>query len=224
LSDRQSILLLVKAEAISEQELKHIIGEMEKSLSASSDLLNNLLQWAKSQQKGAKTNLQHFDLNLTSDEVLSQLTPIASEKRIDLINRIPLNTFAWADQDMIRLVIRNLVSNALKFTEKGGLVEVGAKKDGALQVIEISDTGIGIAPDVMSRIFGQEHYSTRGTDSEKGTGLGLMLCKDFVELNDGHIGVSSELDKGSVFWFKIPKDDRQKSREELTTNPHELNG
>ncbi len=107
---------------------------------------------------------------------------------------------------MINLVVRNLLTNAIKFSEAGDLIEVDAKLDGENYIVSVKDSGVGISPEVQKILFEKTSgYSTRGTANEKGTGLGLILCKEFVERNGGKIWLESELGKGSTFFFTIKK-------------------
>jgi signal transduction histidine kinase len=135
-----------------------------------------------------------------TSELLRQST---EDKNIKLINKIPENTYIEADKDMISLIIRNLISNAIKFTHKGGKILIDAKNK--LIEITVKDNGIGIPKEIQSKLFDiDENKSTQGTENETGTGLGLILCKEFVEKHGGEIWVESEVDKGSKFIFTLP--------------------
>ncbi len=109
---------------------------------------------------------------------------------------------------MIHSVLRNLVGNAIKFTHGNGQITISSRVDSELVTISVTDNGIGIPPEKVDTIFAIDNYSTEGTDKEKGTGLGLMLCKEFIEKNAGTIHVTSELKKGSTFEFTLPKNSR----------------
>jgi signal transduction histidine kinase len=131
----------------------------------------------------------------------------AESKAITIINAITENLIAYFDKGMIDIVIRNFISNAVKFTPKGGEVIINTKKEGGFLKVEVSDTGIGIDEDVVNSLFGKgikSKYLGQGTENEKGAGIGLMLCEEFVELNGGTIGVVSKKNIGSVFFFTLP--------------------
>jgi len=127
--------------------------------------------------------------------MLSEIAP-DSEKQ---------ETLVWADREMMEIVVRNLLSNALKFTHDGGEVSVTAVRKGDEVAVSVTDTGVGIGEENISRLFHlHDHFSTRGTRSEKGSGLGLLLCKEFTEKNCGKIWAESSEGKGSVFCFTLP--------------------
>jgi signal transduction histidine kinase len=137
-----------------------------------------------------------------------KLLRVAQEKKIDLKNNIKEDLNALSDPNMVNLVLRNLMLNAIKFTHQGGIIEVSAEQEGDWVVVSVKDNGVGIAPENLEQIFDKStHYTTRGTANEKGTGLGLKLCKEFVEKNGGKIWVESELGKGSTFKFTLKKAD-----------------
>jgi signal transduction histidine kinase len=127
-------------------------------------------------------------------------------KQISLINNVREESVAFADSNTINLVLRNLITNAIKFTNDGGSVIIDAKEQEKDWLVSVHDNGIGISRDVQRILFDKTSpYTTRGTANEKGTGLGLILCKEFIEKNGGRIWVESKEGKGSTFWFTIPK-------------------
>jgi signal transduction histidine kinase len=129
----------------------------------------------------------------------------AENKQIKLANEVPSDTLVFADEEMVTTVIRNLVSNAVKFTKSGGTITILAKIiDGAV-ITEVRDTGVGIPKERMKQLFKPDvNHSGVGTDGEKGTGLGLIICKDFVEKNEGEIWVNSTPDEGTSFYILLP--------------------
>jgi ligand-binding sensor domain-containing protein/signal transduction histidine kinase len=173
------------------------------------DLLENLLQWARTQTGVLQCKPRSFDLGTLVPEIISTYNINAKKKNINLSWEIHKNTYAYADKNMVRTVMRNLISNAIKFTEKNGDVRVTANgKDGFVEV-SVLDTGIGIRGEKKDRLFRiGKTRSTRGTAKEKGTGLGLIICKEFVDKNNGRIWFESPIpdgsDKGSVFHFTLP--------------------
>jgi signal transduction histidine kinase len=127
------------------------------------------------------------------------------DKQIALNNEVPADTFAFADSNTVNLVIRNLMTNSMKFTNDGGTVTISATQKDSQLIVSVKDNGIGMKQEVLSILFDKTApYTTRGTANEKGTGLGLILCKEFVEKNGGKIWVESEEGNGSTFWFSLP--------------------
>jgi two-component system, sensor histidine kinase and response regulator len=136
---------------------------------------------------------------------LALLDSHAHQKQIALENTIEENTTVYADYHMVDAVIRNLISNAVKFTHPGGRIHIFAVPDDEFLTISVKDTGIGIAMEHLPRLFRIDSvYRRKGTARESGSGLGLILCKEFVEKNGGSIGVESEEKKGSTFYFRLP--------------------
>jgi signal transduction histidine kinase len=129
----------------------------------------------------------------------------AAAKNITVENSVSSRIYIQADKDMINLVIRNLLSNAIKFTPEGGRIDITAQQTSKSVEIFVKDTGVGIEPHIVNQLFENSYYSTSGTAQETGTGLGLMLCKDFLMKNGGSIHVQSEKGKGSTFSFRLPK-------------------
>jgi signal transduction histidine kinase len=199
------LLDLLDKGAVKPEELTNHVKELKTRFNHTRTLLNNLLDWTLLQMD--KLNLQptRIDLRKIVDENI-QLLGAVQTKQISLVNEIPLNAIAFADSNTINLVIRNLMTNAIKFTNDGGSVTLGAVERTGEWVVSVSDNGIGINADVLKILFDKTApYTTRGTANEKGTGLGLILCKEFVEKNGGRIWVESEVGKGSKFTFTIPK-------------------
>ncbi|OQY04995.1 MAG: hypothetical protein B6I20_02035 [Bacteroidetes bacterium 4572_117] len=143
---------------------------------------------------------------LASNETIEILNQTAENKSIKITNRIPENIYVVADIDMLSTILRNLISNAVKFTQKGGVVEIDVKtRHGVSHEITIKDNGIGISKEKQSKLFDiGENTSTKGTEDETGTRLGLMLCKEFIEKHNGEIEIESEEGKGSKFIVKLP--------------------
>jgi PAS domain S-box-containing protein len=168
-------------------------------------LLENLLEWANSQRGKTAFNRLNINLKDVLKEELDTLHEQASGKSIRVISYVPDGLMIFADKNMIKTVLRNLISNALKFTPRDGVVEINATSDATMNKISVTDSGIGMNKETMEKLFRIEgNLSTLGTENEKGTGLGLLLCKEFVEKHGGKIWVESEPDKGSTFRFVIP--------------------
>ncbi|MFH1160983.1 MAG: HAMP domain-containing sensor histidine kinase [bacterium] len=152
---------------------------------------------------------ENMDLSVIATETMNLLRAQAHEKNIRLSTSIAMNTWAYADENMARTIFRNLVSNAIKFTHTGGEVRIGsecvAEEPIPVVVVSVKDNGIGISGENLNKLFRMdEPVTTPGTAREKGTGLGLQLCKEFVEKNGGRIWAESEPGKGSTFVFTLP--------------------
>lgn len=171
-----------------------------------SDLLNNLMQWSKTQSGLIEFNPEYVDLDEIVDDVLQLFLLNAKRKNIDLIKNIKRPLFPFADKKMLRTILRNLISNAIKFTHSGGQITISAKSSKGYVQVSISDTGVGIEKEVLNLLFKTDsHYTSMGTDGEKGTGFGLILCKDFVERNGGKIWIDSVPKKGTKVHFTLPE-------------------
>ena len=167
-------------------------------------LLENLLDWARVQQSQMPFQPISLILRKVASDVIELLVEKANSKMIAIINYIPDNMIIVADKNMLETIIRNLVSNALKFTPVNGKIEIRATLHVNRYEISVKDTGVGIKKEDIGKIFEiGSGFSTRGTENEKGTGLGLLLCKEFVEKHHGEIWVESEEGKGSTFTFSI---------------------
>ena len=169
-------------------------------------LLDNLLNWAKTQTGQVAFTPEQLELSSIIDEIMSLSTPSAKAKEIALTYRLPDGIKVFADLNMIKTVLRNLISNAIKFTHTSGKIHIEIIENSLSTTFKISDNGLGMSKETQSKIFNQAtNASTNGTANEKGSGLGLILCKEFVEMHGGNIIVESQLDKGSTFKFTIPK-------------------
>jgi signal transduction histidine kinase len=170
-------------------------------------LLENLLEWAKSQTGKILFNPIPINLSELFNEEFIMLNDMSTGKNIELKSSFPDDLTVIADKNMLKTILRNLISNAIKFTHKNGKVEVKAIIDNKQVEISVSDSGIGMTKETMAKLFRIDaNLVTRGTENEKGTGLGLFLCKEFVEKHGGKIWVESESGKGSVFKFVLPSD------------------
>ena len=167
----------------------------------------NLMEWASSQTGLMKFTPTCLDLKSCVDKSLLLYGDIAGQKSISLKSDIPDDVSVVADDSMICTVMRNLISNAVKFTMPGGEIRVSAKKEQSRILFSVSDSGVGMPKESLEKLFRiDQSFSTNGTNKESGTGLGLILCKDFVEKHDGEIWLESEDNKGSVFYFTLPYD------------------
>ncbi len=168
-------------------------------------LLTNLLEWVRTQTGKIEFNPEFFELVNYIKENVVFYDDIAVQKSITINMDIPHKLIVFADKQMINTVMRNLISNAIKFTREGGEVIISTRKTPKETIVSVRDNGLGIAPDRMEKLFRIDtNVSTPGTNKEKGTGLGLILCKEFVEKHGGSIWVESEEGKGSTFSFTLP--------------------
>ncbi len=200
-----SDLLLSDYAELSDEERKYYIEEMKKSADLSHNLLQNLLQWSRSQTGHIEFNSQKLNIHNIVRDNIELLKASAERKQIRIEHTLTDNLSAYADEDMLNSIIRNLITNAIKFTNKGGLISINAVQKNGIAEITVSDTGVGMNESVRNNLFKLDAtHSTSGTESEAGTGLGLILCKEFVEKNGGTIKVESEPGKGSKFIFTLP--------------------
>ena len=166
--------------------------------------MENLLQWARSQMSGSQVNMQLIEVTELIEEVKKILRFQAQAKNVYLNSKIEKTVYIYADKDMMNPVIRNLVGNAIKFTPEEGEICIGEGKTTQAIELFVQDTGTGIPKESLGKLFGDDFYTTRGTSNEAGTGLGLILCKEFLHKNGGNISVESHVGKGSRFTCSLP--------------------
>lgn len=199
------ILDLMAKGALKPEDFAQQTQELRARFNHTRTLLNNLLDWTLLQMDKLSLQPAKIDLQKIVDENI-QLLGSVQTKKINLVNKVPENSIGFADSNTINLVIRNLMTNAIKFTNDGGEVVISADERAHDWLMSVQDNGIGMKPEVLHILFDKTSpYTTRGTANEKGTGLGLILCKEFVEKNGGQIWVKSTEGKGSTFWFTVPK-------------------
>ena len=201
-----SSLLLNHIDMISKEEIKMLSQDIDKSLKNLFTLLENLLEWSRSQTGSIDFKPEEFNLADVLKENEGLLKVQAQNKKITVVNENKLDLPVKLHRHSINTVVRNLLSNAIKFTPEGGKITMSAEVNGSHFLVSVTDTGVGMSNAAMQKLFklGTKH-STLGTAKEAGTGLGLILCKDFVEKNGGTIGVESKEGYGSKFYFTMPK-------------------
>jgi len=202
-SVHQYLELLTHME-IKSNDRKWIESNLLKTTIHTQELLSNLLQWSKNQLKSNDLNLFDLNLKISLKKALEIINVFAEAKNIKLNVIIADDIIVLADVDMLQLIIRNLLYNALKFTPKGGVVDIVASTVYDKCIISIIDNGVGMSKNTQEEAFSLKIKSTYGTDNENGTGLGLVLCKEYTELQGGKIWFSSELNVGSVFNILLP--------------------
>jgi two-component system, sensor histidine kinase and response regulator len=186
-------------------ELKDSVPDILNDLNYTVSLMDNLLLWAKAQMQADAMHPQHVDIEKSIHEILQLLQLQAKAKQITIINSTKPGIYGYIDKDVIGLVLRNLVSNAIKFTPENGNISIGVHEHPSFIEIYVKDSGEGISNDALVKIKSNDFYTTKGTASESGTGLGLMLCKEFLARNGSQLHIESDLGTGSVFSFSVLK-------------------
>jgi signal transduction histidine kinase len=187
------------------EQIKEFAGIILLSTNRALSLLTNLLEWSQSQSGRMAINPEYFELNSVIIEVELLLNSNAEQKLINIENTLETEVWINADKRMIGSVLRNLISNALKFTMPGGKITISTMLKEDELVFSVADTGVGIKKERLEKLFSiSESYSTQGTQNEKGTGLGLLLSKEFVEKHNGKIWAESNVGVGTVFYVSLP--------------------
>lgn len=194
----------IHSQGMPAEEIKELIPEVKKDLNYTVSLMENLLQWAKSQMKSHTVRPQLINVTDLIDEVMHLLHLQAEAKHIRIGKKTSGAVYVWADYDMINLVLRNLVSNAIKFTPQGGTICIGASEFSNFAEVYVQDSGKGMTAAEVKKVNSEEFYTTNGTAHEQGTGIGLMLCREFLLKNEGRLRIESEAGKGSTFSFTLP--------------------
>jgi len=204
LSSLQSLLYLLREHDLTEVELSEISDSLEMNLHENAAMMDNLLTWAKSQMSGISLHLKKFKFDMCMKSVLDQLRYQSENKNIKFTIDLEKDTEVYADYDTIKLVLRNLCANAIKFSFKNTTISINVVKSDDFHIISVQDNGVGIAKENQYKIFSGENYTSTGTNNEQGSGLGLMLCKEFIERHGGEIWFESDKGKGTTFYFTIP--------------------
>jgi len=199
-----SELLVTDFDKYEKDRIKRLVQALHKTAIQAHKLLENLLEWSRLQRNAIVVNFETANLNTMAEEVISMARSMAESKNVLLENRVNKEVTAYCDLQMTKAILRNLISNAIKFTTHG-TITVDAIKNEAFTEIKVIDTGVGIPKDILSKLFEIDGgISTSGTNNEKGTGLGLIICKELVEKQGGKIWVESAVGKGSAFIFTLP--------------------
>jgi signal transduction histidine kinase len=186
-------------------KIENIANRINKSAQSVYKLLEDILMWARTQQGKIPFKPQKWSFIDICKNILEILKQNANTKNITINYSVSDHMNVFADIDMLKTILRNLVSNAIKFTNNGGAININAEENSGNVIISVSDNGIGISPDNLTKLFDiAQVLTTKGTAEETGTGLGLLLCKEFVEKHGGKIWVESEFGKGSEFKFTMP--------------------
>ncbi|MBK7868891.1 MAG: PAS domain S-box protein [Ignavibacteriales bacterium] len=200
-----SEFLITEIGDLSADEISEFAERINSSAKAILELLNNLLDWSRIQTNRLKFVPDRVEVDTILHNVNSILLPLTYEKEIELILEVEEGLAVKADKDMLETVIRNLVSNSIKFTPRNGSIIVTAGKVDEFVEFSISDSGVGMSKDTISKLFRMDEFvTTIGTENEKGTGLGLLLCYEFIKKHGGLLEVESREGEGSTFSFSIP--------------------
>ena len=205
LSNLSALMDMLMEGSLSEVERRLMAAKIKKQLGEVFSIFDNLLLWSKSQLVEKHLTNPSFNLSQKISDYLATVRDKFDEKGINLHSDIERELVVLADKGMVETILRNLLSNSLKFTNKGGEVIVSAKKVDKMVVVQVADNGIGMSKEEVDKLFELNENSSRpGTEDEKGTGLGLPLTREFVNLSGGNIWVESEVEKGSKFYFSLP--------------------
>ncbi len=190
---------------LNQEQQTRIVKKAARGFRQFHETLNNLLNWAKSQTGRIPYEPETIDLKKVTENCVSLLEPFVKEKSINLITEVENSCIAFADRSMLHSVLTNLLTNAVKFTNADGIVKLAALTEGNTCIITVQDNGVGMSKDDQARLFNiDENFTRKGTKNEPGTGLGLIICKEFIEINRGSLHLSSELNKGSTFEIHLP--------------------
>ncbi len=191
---------------LSKEELKELVADLDTSVIKISNLLDNLLQWSRAQTGKISFRPEAIAIKEIIAENVNLFASNAREKEIELVDATDQEVIAYGDVNMIDTILRNLISNALKYTHTKGRVTVSAREHNKFIEISVSDTGVGISENAQKKLLRSDTlHSTYGTRDEKGSGLGLLICREFIRRLGGNFFIKSEVGKGSVFTFSIPK-------------------
>ncbi|UII33108.1 ATP-binding protein [Fulvivirga ulvae] len=197
------LLNLFDSGYITHDEFKSCIPALKEASKNLSSLTDNLLHWAKSQMKGIEVSKSHFRLIDIVEETIRLTVSQAEKKKLQLICTVDNELKVFADKDLIRLLLRNLIGNAVKFTPEKGKITISSQVIGHLVHISVTDTGVGLSSEDINKILSKEFFSKHGTSGERGSGIGLMLCREFTELHGGSLTIEGIQGKGSTFTFTI---------------------
>lgn len=199
--------LLTDKETPTDQDFREsAINIMKTTTDSTVNLLENLLFWARSQRGDLEVNIESYDLHAIIEENIELANNTIHQKSLEVRNELPEYELIQGDLNLTRTIIRNLLNNAIKFTQSGGSITFSSKHDDGHVNLFVTDTGVGITEENLKKLFkNDEQFTTYGTNNEKGSGLGLKLCKSFAEKQAGSLSVKSQKDKGTTFILSLPK-------------------
>lgn len=190
---------------LDEKEIKEYAVILNSHAKRLYELLDDLLYWSRLQADRMEFQPVQFNIGNEIQNTIALFYPALTSKSLFITNEVNINSIVYADQNMTSIILRNLVSNSIKFTNEGGRIHITSKQAGDFLEISVSDSGVGMTYEIIDRIFRLDSlYTTRGTNNEGGSGLGLVLCKELIKKNGGEIRVQSVLKKGTTFIFTLP--------------------
>lgn len=201
----KGLLQLFREDNMSKEEMREYLPKVEMAVDQNLNMMDNLLAWTREQMSGLKVEIEDIAAESVISDVLENFEPQALEKGVELINNVSKDVYVQADEDLFSLILRNLVSNSVKFTESGDSISVRSSINNGQVTFEVADTGVGMPSEKQKGLFSLQTESSRGTHNEKGSGLGLQLCKEFIEKQGGNIDFESKEGEGTVFRFTLPR-------------------
>jgi len=205
IANMSSITDLFAQDYITPDEVKKLMQDLTPVIKGAELTLSNLMDFASGQIKGQTVTASNVNMFLVAAEIKATFEHQLNQKNITFINKVEPVISVWADSNHVKVIVRNLVSNAIKFTSNNGQITVSAETEGTLVYICVQDTGVGMSAENVERLFKtNHHFSQSGTQGEKGTGLGLLLCKELIELNKGKLWVETNPGEGCRFYFSLP--------------------
>ncbi|GHT22186.1 hypothetical protein FACS189430_03590 [Bacteroidia bacterium] len=200
----QVCLNLFKTNSLPQKDLSDFIGKLLSRVENTTTMLENLLQWSQLQLNGIEPMFGKAPIQDVIEYSIGFYRMQAEQKHITIHNISTLTVDVLTDVEMLKIILRNLISNALKFTLEQGVITLNAIRQDNEVIVSVKDTGVGISPENQDKLFSNVNFTTLGTGKEKGTGLGLTLCKDFVEHNHGKLWLESKEGEGTTFYFTVP--------------------
>jgi signal transduction histidine kinase len=205
INNLESLLAMAMKEYVTQEEFKSISVKLKSSLNVSQNTLENLLNWSLGQMDGIRTQKTDFDVVRVINDVLQLSEESAARKNISLLSKTEDAIRVNADVNQVNLILRNIINNAIKFSQHKSTVVVKTVMLNGFCKIEVCDNGLGMTPEEIEMVLNSNEYFTKtGTDREKGTGLGFLLCKDFIHRNGGEVSIQSEVGKGTCVTFTLP--------------------
>lgn len=198
------LLSIYHEDEMEPDEIAPFLQKLTKQVAQTSVTLDNLLQWAASQINNAVPQISLVNLYVAAKAAIDNASLQIADKELNIVCNIAENTTATADKHMVDMVIRNLLANAIKFSHKGGEVHINEEISQTHVKISIKDFGVGMSAEVIDKLLSNKHVTTYGTSNEKGTGLGLLLCREYLQKNNGKLIIESQVNVGSTLSFTLP--------------------
>ncbi|MCC5941031.1 MAG: tetratricopeptide repeat-containing sensor histidine kinase [Balneolaceae bacterium] len=205
ISSIQGVVYMIREKLLDGDDIEKALNQIDMQLQQDINTLTNYLQWAQNQRDGISANFETINLKQLAENAIFEIKKTADNKGILTKNNINADLFVIGDEHMMRVILRNLLSNAAKFVVAGDRITINAEEDGDQIKLSISDSGPGIPPERLTNIFKPFYKGSRGTSGEIGTGLGLSICKEFAEKQNGALQVDTEIGKGTTFTINLKK-------------------